>query len=57
MKLREEYEKKFGKISQTAFRNHLKNLKNRGIIKVETTRIGSRGRKYFISLYKRKLFK
>jgi cell division control protein 6 len=57
MKLREEYQERFGKISHTAFRNHLKELKNRGIIRIETTRIGSRGRKYFISLYKRKLFK
>ena len=57
MKLHEEYQKKFGKISQTAFRNHIKNLKNRGIIKVEKTRRGTKGRKYFISLLKRKIFK
>jgi predicted ArsR family transcriptional regulator len=57
MKLHEEYEKKFGKLSQTAFRNHIKNLKNRGLIKVESTRTGTRGRKYYISLLKRKIFK
>ncbi len=55
--LREIYSKKYGNISHVAFRKHLNYLKNSGIIKERKTREGSRGRKVYISLVKRKVFK
>ncbi len=57
IELREEYIKRFGEISQTTFRKHIKHLADIGMIRVKESRKGTRGRKYYISLVKRKVFK
>lgn len=57
MELCGEYSKRFGKISQTAFRNHIKHLEVIGLIRIEKSRKKGRGRKYFIFLVKHKKFK
>jgi len=53
----EEYVERFGDISQTTLRKHIKHLADIGMIKVKESRKGTRGRKYYISLVKRKVFK
>jgi len=55
--LYDEYVKNFGKISSNALRKHVKHLESIGLVRVKITREGNRGRKYFISLVKRKIFK
>jgi len=55
--LLEEYVKKFGEISQTALTEHVKRLEEIGLLKTKEDRTGSRGRKVFIRLLKRKIFK
>jgi len=52
-----KYIKNFGKISQFALMRYVKNLQKDGIIKIRKSRKETRGRKYFISLMKRKVFK
>jgi cell division control protein 6 len=52
-----KYVNKFGKITQFGLRKHIKHLEDIGILKVTKSREVTRGRKYFISLTKRKLFK
>ena len=52
-----EYKKEFGNISQTALRTHLKHLESIGLIKIRQSRRVTRGRKCYISLVKRKVFK
>lgn len=53
----EKYVGEFGKISQFALMRHVKNLQKNGIVKIRKSRKETRGRKYFISLMKRKVFK
>jgi DNA-binding MarR family transcriptional regulator len=55
--LLEEYGKRFGEISQTALTEHVKRLEEIGLLKTKEDRTGSRGRKVFIRLLKRKIFK
>ncbi len=55
--LRDLYSKQYGKISHVQFRHHLNYLKNTGVINEKVRRSGSRGRKVYISLAKRKVFK
>ena len=55
--LRKKFIQKFGKISRYGLRKHVKRLEKIGLIKTRESRRGTRGRKYFISLYKRKIFK
>lgn len=52
-----KYVEKFGEISQFALSRHIKKLQEIGIIKIRGSRRETRGRKYFISLMKRKVFK
>jgi len=52
-----KYVKKFGKMSRQAFRKHVKHLEDIGMLRVKMDRKETRGRKYFISLVKRKVFK
>ena len=52
-----KYVKGFGKISQFALMRHVKKLKEIGVVKIRKSRKETRGRKYFISLMKRKVFK
>jgi len=52
-----KYIEKFGKISQFALMRHVKHLQQIGIVKIKKSRKETRGRKYFISLMKRKVFK
>lgn len=52
-----KYVQKFGKISQFALMGHVKHLKEIGVVKIKKSRKETRGRKYFISLMKRKVFK
>ena len=52
-----KYVDKFGKISQFALMRHVKDLKDNGIVKIRRSRKETRGRKSFISLMKRKVFK
>jgi len=55
--LHKEYVEKFGQITQFGLRKHIKHLEDIGILKVAKSREVTRGRKYFISLMKRKIFK
>jgi Cdc6-like AAA superfamily ATPase len=55
--LHNKYIKNFGEISQFALTRHIKHLKDIGMIKVKESRTETRGRKWFISLVKRKVFK
>lgn len=52
-----KYVENFGKISQFGLRKHIKHLEDIGLVKTEKSRKETRGRKYFISLVKRKVFK
>jgi len=52
-----KYVEKFGKISQFALMRHVKHLQEIGVVKIRKSRKETRGRKYFISLMKRKVFK
>ena len=52
-----KYVEKFGKISQFALMRHVKNLQKDGIVKIRKSRKETRGKKSFISLMKRKVFK
>ena len=52
-----KYVEEFGKISQFALMKHVKKLQEIGVIKIRRSRKETRGRKYFISLMKRKVFK
>jgi Cdc6-like AAA superfamily ATPase len=52
-----KYVEKFGQISQFGLRKHIIHLENIGVIKTKESREETRGRKYFISLVKRKVFK
>lgn len=52
-----KYIEKFGQISQFGLRKHIIHLENIGVIKTKESREETRGRKYFISLVKRKVFK
>ncbi|MCX6821636.1 MAG: AAA family ATPase [Candidatus Aenigmarchaeota archaeon] len=55
--LHNKYVKNFGDISQFGLTKHVKHLEDIGIIKVKESRTETRGRKWFISLVKRKVFK
>ena len=55
--LHKRYVKNFGKISQFGLRKHVKHLEDIGILRVTKNRELTRGRKYFIGLTKRKIFK
>ena len=55
--LLEEYKNRFGEISQTALTEHVKRLEEIGLVRTKEDRTGSRGRKVFIRLLKRKRFK
>lgn len=55
--LHNKYIKNFGEISQFALTKHVKHLEDIGILKVKESRAETRGRKWFISLVKRKVFK
>jgi len=55
--LYKRYVNKFGKMSQFGLRKHIKYLEDIGILRITKSRELTRGRKYFISLTKRKLFK
>lgn len=55
--LHNKYVKIFGDISQFGLTKHVKHLEDIGIVKVEESRTETRGRKWFISLVKRKVFK
>jgi cell division control protein 6 len=55
--LHKKYIKKFSQITQFGLRKHIKHLEDIGILKITKSREVTRGRKYFISLTKRKLFK
>jgi cell division control protein 6 len=55
--LHKKYVKKFGEISQFGLTKHIKHLENIGIVRTKVSRRGTRGRKWFISLVKRKIFK
>ncbi len=52
-----KYVGRFGRISQFALMRHVKHLQQIGIVKIRKSRKETRGRKYFISLMKRKVFK
>ena len=52
-----KYVEIFGNISQFALSRHIKNLQQIGIVKIRKSRTDGRGRKYLISLMKRKVFK
>jgi cell division control protein 6 len=52
-----KYVEKFGNISQFALMRHVKHLQEIGIVKIRKSRKETRGKKYFISLMKRKVFK
>jgi Cdc6-like AAA superfamily ATPase len=52
-----KYVENFGEISQFALSRHIKHLQEIGIVKIRESRKETRGRKYFISLMKRKVFK
>jgi cell division control protein 6 len=52
-----KYVDKFGKISQFGLRKHIKHLEDIGMLRTKKSRRETRGRKYFISLVKRKSFK
>jgi cell division control protein 6 len=52
-----KYVENFGEISQFALSRHIKHLQEIGIMKIRESRKETRGRKYFISLMKRKVFK
>ena len=52
-----KYVEKFGKISQFALMRHVKHLQESGIVKIRRSRKETRGRKSFISLMQRKVFK
>ncbi|MEM0473441.1 MAG: AAA family ATPase [Candidatus Aenigmatarchaeota archaeon] len=53
----EEYCRRFDNISQNALTDHIQRLKEIGLLKIQESRKGSRGRKVFIRLLKRKKFK
>ncbi len=55
--LHDKYIKQFGQVSQNTFRKHIKYLEDIGMIKIRESRRGTRGRKYFIRLVQRKIFK
>jgi len=55
--LHRKYVNKFGKISQFGLSKHVKHLESIGMIRTKISRRGTRGRKYFITLIKRKSFK
>jgi len=55
--LLQEYTSRFGSISQVALLEHIKRLKEIGLIAAKEDRTGSRGRKVYIRLLKRKRFK
>lgn len=55
--LRKRYTETYKKMSHTGFRKHLNHLKSNGIISEEISREDTPGRKVFISLNKRKVFK
>ena len=55
--LHKRYVNKFGEMSQFGLRKHIKHLEDTGILKIRKSRELTRGRKYFISLVKRKVFK
>ncbi|MEM5777008.1 MAG: AAA family ATPase [Candidatus Aenigmatarchaeota archaeon] len=55
--LLQEYTNRFGQISQVALLEHIKRLKDIGLVKTKEDRTGSRGRKVYIRLLKRKRFK
>ena len=55
--LHKRYVSKFGEMSQFGLRKHIKHLEDIGILKITKSRELTRGRKYFISLTKRKVFK
>jgi Cdc6-like AAA superfamily ATPase len=55
--LHNKYVKTFGGISQFGLTKHIKHLEDIGILKVEESRRETRGRKWYISLVKRKVFK
>jgi len=52
-----KYVEKFGEISQFGLSKHIKNLQKDGIVKIRKSRKETRGKKSFISLMKRKVFK
>jgi len=52
-----KYVEKFGKISQFGLMRHVKHLKESGVVKIRRSRKETRGRKSFISLMQRKVFK
>jgi len=52
-----KYVEKFGKITQFGLRKHVKHLEDIGMVRTKVNRRETRGRKYFISLVKRKSFK
>ena len=54
--LHKKYVEKFGYISQFGLTKHIKHLEDIGIVKVKESRRETRGRKWFISLVKRKVF-
>jgi Cdc6-like AAA superfamily ATPase len=55
--LHNKYVKIFGGISQFGLTKHIKHLEDIGMVRVEESRKETRGRKWFISLVKRKVFK
>lgn len=55
--LHKKYVEKFGKITQFGLRKHIKRLEDIGILRTTKSREVTRGRKYFIRLSKRKIFK
>ena len=55
--LYKKYVEKFGKITQFGLSNHIKHLEDIGLLNSKVSRKETRGRKYFISLMKRKVFK
>lgn len=54
--LHNKYVKNYGEISHFGLTKHVKHLKDIEILKVEESRKDTRGRKWFISLTKRKVF-
>lgn len=55
--LHQEYVKSFEEISQTALREHIKHLEDINIVRVKKRVKGEKGRRYYISLVKQKVFK
>jgi len=55
--LHKKYVTRFGKISQFTMTKHVKHLEDIGMVRTKESRRGTRGRKHFISLVKRKSFK